>query len=127
MPGIARIEANFEAEAAIGIRPARLALCRSNCLARAKSPLRNSYEAFARFRPVGRNPTAAYDVVRFDFEDVGKFAAQRDLELKAYPPHAVVGKVQILVQPAVDHSTDNKAKRAAGITPSAVGMLRLVR
>jgi len=56
---------------------------------------------------------------RFDFEDVGKVAAQRDLELKAYAPHAVVGKVQILVQPAVDHSTDNEAERA--IRNNAVG------
>jgi hypothetical protein len=120
MPGIARIEANFEAEAAIGIRPARLARCRSNCHGAGEiAVMVTRTKPLLDLRPVGRNPTAAYDVVRFDFEDVGKVAAQRDLELKAYAPHAVVGKVQILVQPAVDHSTDNEAERA--IRNNAVG------
>ena len=62
----------------------------------------------------GRDPAPSNDVVRLDLEDVGEVATQRDLELKAYPLHAVVGKVQIFMHTAVDHTTDDKAKCAVG-------------
>src|SRR5207253_367601 len=62
-----------------------------------------------RLRPLRGDPTAAHDAAGLHLEDVCEVATQRDLELKAYPLHAVVGDVEILVHAAVDRSADDKA------------------
>jgi hypothetical protein len=114
MPGVTRLEADFEAEAAVGINPARLVPRRSYGHRAGEIGVAvTRAQLLLGVRPFGRNPTATYDVVRLDLEDVGEVATQRDLELKAHPLHAVVGKVQILVHAAVNHSADNETERAA--------------
>jgi hypothetical protein len=67
MPRIARLEADFEAEAAVGIYSARLPLRRSYCDPADKIAVTvTRAQLLFGVRPVGRNPTAAYDVVRLD-------------------------------------------------------------
>ena len=62
--------------------------------------------------PSGSNPATAHDTVRFHLKEIGEVAANRDLELKAYPPHTVVGDFNILVHTASDPSADREAECA---------------
>src|SRR5215470_13219290 len=76
MPSITRLGADFEAEAAVGIYPARLAPRRSDRHRAGEIAVAvTRAQLLFGVRPVGRNPTAAYDVVRLDLEDVGEVAA----------------------------------------------------
>ena len=112
MPGIAWLEIDFEAETAVGIRPARLGLCRGNGNRAAEIGVAvTRAQLLLRLGPVGYDPTAANNVVRLDLENISEITAHRDFKLEACPVHAVVGNVEILVHAAVDHSTDDEAKR----------------
>ena len=66
----------------------------------------------SRVRPFGSNPAAAHDAILFHLKEIGKVAANRDLELKAYAPHTVVGDFNILVHAASDRSAHREAKCA---------------
>lgn len=50
--------------------------------------------------------------IRFHFEEIGKVAADGNLELKLYRLHAVVGEFNILVHTVTDAPTDRKSERA---------------
>jgi hypothetical protein len=65
-------------------------------------------------RPFGSNPPAAYDAIRFHFEDIGKVTADGNLELELDWFHAIVGDFNVLVYAAADPSTDGEAERARG-------------
>jgi len=51
-------------------------------------------------------------VIRFHLEEIGKVAADGNLELKPYWVHAVVGDFNVLVHAAADPSADSEAERA---------------
>ena len=69
-------------------------------------------KALSSLGPFGSNPAAAHDTVRFHLKEIGEVAAYRDLELKHYPLHTVVGDFNILVHAASDPSADREAKCA---------------
>src|SRR5262249_33084436 len=46
----------------------------------------------------------AYQVIGFDFEDVGKVGANRDLEVEAQALTTVAPNIQVLVKPFSDHA-----------------------
>ena len=66
-----------------------------------------------RFGPLRGDPAAAHDAARLHLEDVGKVAAERDLELERYRLHAVVDDVKILVHAAADRPADGEAQACA--------------
>src|SRR5215472_6871815 len=66
----------------------------------------------ARRGPVRRNPAAAHDAVRLHLENIGKIAADWDLELEGDRLHAVIDDVEVLVQAAADRPADREAQGA---------------
>ncbi len=116
MPRFTGIEADFEAEPAIGIH--RLGLPRSNRYSADEITVAiDCPKLLLRLRPFRGNPTAAHDAAGLHLEDVCEVATQRNLELKAYPLHAVVGDIEIFVHAAADQSADDKAERALRDNP----------
>ena len=69
-------------------------------------------KALSQLGPFGGNPAAAHDALGFNLKEIGEVAADRDLELKAYPPHTVVSDFNILVHTASDPSADREAEYA---------------
>ena len=69
-------------------------------------------KALSRLGPFGSNPAAAHDAVRFHLKQIGEVAANRDLELKSHPLHAVIGDLDILVHAAGDPSANCEAEYA---------------
>src|SRR5260370_33741836 len=94
MPGFAGIELDFEAEPAIGIHRLGLPMPRSNRYSADEIAVTiDRPKLLLRLRPLRGDPTAAHDAAGLHLEDVCEVATQRDLKLKAYPLHAVIGDV----------------------------------
>jgi hypothetical protein len=113
VPGFARIQDDFEVEPTIGISCFGPTVRRShhhgaNELAIAIA----GPQLLPGLRPRRCDMPAAHDVVRLYFEYVGEIATQRDLKLKARPPHAVVGNVEVLVHSLADQPAQNETKCA---------------
>jgi len=70
--------------------------------------------------PLGGKSCRGAQCDRFYLEDVGKVAAQCDLELEDHRLQAVVDDVEILVQAATDRSAEGGPKVRGGIVPSSV-------
>jgi hypothetical protein len=64
------------------------------------------------FGPLRGDPATAHDLARFHLENIGKVAAQRDLELEGYRLHAIVDDVEILVHAAADRPAEGEAQGA---------------
>ncbi len=113
MPGLAGIEGDLEAEPAIGIHRFGLLMLRSNRYSADEIAVAiDRPQLLLPLRPFRGDPSAPHDVTGLHLEDIGEVAAQRDLELKAYPLHAVVRDVEVLVHAAADRSADDEAERA---------------
>src|SRR5262249_10597167 len=54
----------------------------------------------------------AHDVVGLHLEDIGKIAAQRDLELEGCRLYAIVDDIEILVHAAADRPAEGEAQTA---------------
>ena len=65
-----------------------------------------------RRRPVRANTPAPQDVARLHLEDIGKVAANGDLQLEFNRLHAVIHDVQILVHAAIDRAADGEPESA---------------
>src|SRR5580704_17070846 len=113
MPGFTGIKAAFEAQPGVGVLGFGLALRWSNgyCVNEVGVTIACP-KLLLRLRPRRGDPTAAYDLARIHLENVGEVTTERDLKQEAYPPHAMVGNVEILVHAAIDAAADNKSERA---------------
>src|SRR5262245_43668825 len=113
VPGFARGERDLKAEPSVGgnslARSARhghgngamkipVRICRANLL----PPL----------RPFGGDLATAHDAARLHLKHISEIASERNLKLKTYRLHAVVGDVKIFMQAAADRSADGEAERA---------------
>ena len=52
--------------------------------------------------PFCNDPAAAHDLFRFDFEQIRKVAASRNLQIEAHAPQAMIHEVKILVKAAIN-------------------------
>src|SRR5262245_2962892 len=113
MPGFTGFKSDLEAEPAIGIHCFSLAVPRRDRDSADEIAVTiNRPKLLLRLRPFRGDPTAADDAARLHLENVCKIAAQRDLELKLHPLHAVVRDVEILVHTAVDRSAHDEPEGA---------------
>src|SRR5262245_3962231 len=111
MPGFTGIEVDFKAEPTIRIHRFGLSIPGRNLhSANEVSVTIDCPELLLRLRPLCDDPAATHDVAGFHLKNVCKVATQRDLKLKAYPLHAVVGNVEILVHAAAYRSADDQAE-----------------
>src|ERR1700738_1120053 len=90
VPWLARFESHLEAEPSVGVyrfccRPRR----RNGQCAGEVAVAVGVAQMLARCGPLRRNPATAHDVTRLHLENVGKIAAERDLELEDHRVHAV--------------------------------------
>ena len=67
-------------------------------------------QALLRVRPLGADAAAADDAAGLHVEDVGEVGADGDLQVEAHRPLAVVGQVEVLVQPAIDRAADDEGE-----------------
>src|SRR5262249_46585874 len=103
MPGFTGLEGDFEAEPTICINPIGVSTPRSNRHSADEVAVTiDCPELLLRLRPLRYDPAATHDVAGFHLKNVCEVATQRDLKLKAYPLHAAIGDVEILVQAATD-------------------------
>src|SRR5262249_40420640 len=113
MPGFTGVEVDFEAESTIGIHRFGVPTLRGNRYSAGKVAVAiDCPELLLRLRPFRDDAAATHDVAGFHLKDVCEVARQHDLELKAYPLHAVVGDVEILMHATADRSADDKAEHA---------------
>src|ERR1700730_852702 len=127
MPWLTGFEGHLEAEPSVGVyrfcrgphgsdghRAGKLAIAVGGA------------QMLARWGPLRGDPAVAHNAARLDLKNVGKIAAERDLELKDHRPHAAVDDVEILVHAAADRPAEGEAQgtrrdRAVFGEQSAIG------
>src|SRR6516225_12450290 len=98
MPGLTWCEGHLKAEPSISVYCRCRGLHRTNRHRAAEVAVAvRRAQTLLRFRPVGRYPAAAHNTARLYFKDVGKIAAQRDLELEPHRLQAIVGDIEVFV------------------------------
>jgi len=114
MPGLPGVQRDVEAQPPVGIHRG-LAIAPAGAddhLAAEILVAIGDAECLPLVRPRRCDAAAPHDVVAPHLEDVGEIGTHRDLQVEAHRIPAVVGDVDILVQPTVDMAADHQAQRA---------------
>ena len=112
MPGCARRQDHLECNPAVRIqRRSVVALGSDGDFAKKILIAVSGGETLLGTGPFGRDPSAAHAMTGFHLEDVGKVAAQRNLEVKADGLVAIVDQLEILVHAAANLATYREPQR----------------
>ena len=114
MPGLAGLQGDVEAQPPVGVHR-RLAVAIAGAddhLAAEILVAIGDAQHLPLVRPRRGDAAAPHDLVALHLEDVGEICADRDLQVEAHRVPAVVGDLDILVQPAIDVAADHQAQRA---------------
>ena len=114
MPSLAGLQGDVEAQPPIGVhrRPAVAVVRADNHLAPEILVAIGDAQHLPLIRPRRGDAAAPHDLVALDLENVGKICTDRDLQVEANRIPAVVGDLDILVQPAIYVATDHQTQRA---------------
>ena len=114
MPGLPGLQRDVEAQPPVGVhrRPAVAVAGADDHLAAEILVAIGDAQHLPLLRPRRGDAAAPHDLVALHLEDVGEIGADRDLQVEANRILAVVGDLDILVQPAIDMAADHQAQRA---------------